>query len=277
MAPAALQRAWKQVVDGPLKQSPAKRSLLLAASPVSDDGETLTVGLPAGSGFALRMLERGDVRSVVDPAVHAVFGHRKVVFTEVGTPKAPAVQAAPAPAPRPAAPQRPAPAAAPAPRPASAPMPAAPQPPEPEHVPDSAYADAPSEALGADYPMPWDAPSAAPAPAPVPVPAPAPAAPRPASAPTPAPQSPASAPAPAPAPIAAPQAEPAAPADLAPEFSDILAGLTDVFGAPTNVSVEKPAAEEDDADVSYDDEGAEADSADGSEFADEPMDDADDE
>ena len=283
MAPAALQRAWKQVVDGPLKQSPAKRSLLLAASPVSDDGETLTVGLPAGSGFALRMLERGDVRSVVDPAVHAVFGHRKVVFTEVGTPKAPAVQAAPAPAPRPAAPQRPAPAAAPAPRPASAsapaPMPAAPQPPEPEYVPDSAYADAPSEALGADYPMPWDAPSAAPAS--VPVPAPAPAAPRPAPAPTPAPQSPASAPAPAPAPIAAPQAEPAAPAaapaDLAPEFSDILAGLTDVFGAPTNVSVEKPAAEEDDADVSYDDEGAEADSADGSEFADEPTDDADDE
>lgn len=289
MAPAALQRAWKQVVDGPLKQSPAKRSLLLAASPVSDDGETLTVGLPAGSGFALRMLERGDVRSVVDPAVHAVFGHRKVVFTEVGTPKAPAVQAAPAPAPapRPAAPQRPAPAAAPAPRPASAsvprpapaPMPAAPQPPEPEYVPDSAYADAPSEALGADYPMPWDAPSTAPAP--VPVPAPAPAAPRPAPAPTPASQSPAGAPAPAPAPIAAPQAEPAAPAaapaDLAPEFSDILAGLTDVFGAPTNVSVEKPAAEEDDADVSYDDEGAEADSADGSEFADEPTDDADDE
>ncbi len=274
MAPAALQRAWKQVVDGPLKQSPAKRSLLLAASPVSDDGETLTVGLPAGSGFALRMLERGDVRSVVDPAVHAVFGHRKVVFTEVGTPKAPAVQAAPAPAPapRPAAPQRPAPAAAPAPRPAPVPMPAAPQPPEPECVPDSAYADAPSEALGADYPMPWDAPSAAPAPVPVPAPAPAP---------TPAPQSPASAPAPAPAPIAAPQAEPAAPAaapaDLAPEFSDILAGLTDVFGAPTNVSVEKPAAEEDDADVSYDDEGAEADSADGSEFADEPTDDADDE
>lgn len=284
MAPAALQRAWKQVVDGPLKQSPAKRSLLLAASPVSDDGETLTVGLPAGSGFALRMLERGDVRSVVDPAVHAVFGHRKVVFTEVGTPKAPVVQDAPAPAPRPAAPQRPAPAAAPAPRsasasvpqPAPAPMPAAPQPPEPEYVPDSAYADAPSEALGADYPMPWDAPSAAPAPAPAPVPVPAPA-----PAPTPAPQSPASAPAPAPAPIAASQAEPAAPAaapaDLAPEFSDILAGLTDVFGAPTNVSVEKPAAEEDDADVSYDDEGTEADSADGSEFADEPTDDADDE
>ena len=252
MAPAALQRAWKQVVDGPLKQSPAKRSLLLSASPVSDDGETLTVGLPAGSGFALRMLERGDVRSVVDPAVHAVFGHRKVVFTEVGAPKAPAPQAAPAPAPRPAAPP----------------------PPEPEYVPDSAYADAPSEALGADYPMPWDDPSAAPAPAP--------AAPQPAPASAPAPQPPASAPAPAPAPAAAaPQAAPttpaAAPADLAPEFSDILAGLTDVFGAPTNVSVEKPSADEDGADVSYDDEGAEADPADGSEFADEPTDDADDE
>ena len=263
MAPAALQRAWKQVVDGPLKQSPAKRSLLLSASPVSDDGETLTVGLPAGSGFALRMLERGDVRSVVDPAVHAVFGRRKVVFTEVGAPKAPAPQAAPAPAPRPAASQRPTPAPrpapAPAPQPAPASMPAAPLPPEPEYVPDSAYADAPSEALGADYPMPWDDPSAAPAP-----------------------QPPASAPAPAPAQAAvAPQAAPttpaAAPADLAPEFSDILAGLTDVFGAPTNVSVEKPSADEDGADVSYDDEGAEADPADGSEFADEPTDDADDE
>ena len=269
MAPAALQRAWKQVVDGPLKQSPAKRSLLLSSSPVSDDGETLTVGLPAGSGFALRMLERGDVRSVVDPAVHAVFGHRKVVFTEVGTPKAPAPQAAPAPAPRAATPQRPAPAprpvSAPAPQAAPAPVPAAPLPPEPEYVPDSAYADAPSEALGADYPMPWDDPSATPAPAPAP-----------------APQPPASAPAPAPAPAAAaPQAAPttpaAAPADLAPEFSDILAGLTDVFGAPTNVSVEKPSADEDGADVSYDDEGAEADPADGSEFADEPTDDADDE
>ena len=278
MAPAALQRAWKQVVDGPLKQSPAKRSLLLSASPVSDDGQTLTVGLPAGSGFALRMLERGDVRSVVDPAVHAVFGHRKVVFTEVGAPKAPAPQAAPAPAPRPAASQRPAsaprPAPAPAPQPAPASMPAAPLPPEPEYVPDSAYADAPSEALGADYPMPWDDPSAASAPAP--------AAPQPAPASAPAPQPPASAPAPAPAPAAAaPQASPttpaAAPADLAPEFSDILAGLTDVFGAPTNVSVEKPSADEDGADVSYDDEGAEADPADGSEFADEPTDDADDE
>ena len=153
-------------------------------------------------------------------------------------------------------------------------MPAAPLPPEPEYVPDSAYADAPSEALGADYPMPWDDPSAAPAPAP--------AAPQPAPAPAPVSQPPASAPAPAPAPAAAaPQAAPttpaAAPADLAPEFSDILAGLTDVFGAPTNVSVEKPSADEDGADVSYDDEGAEADPADGSEFADEPTDDADDE
>jgi len=154
-------------------------------------------------------------------------------------------------------------------------MPAAPLPPEPEYVPDSAYADAPSEALGADYPMPWDDPSAAPAPVSMPVPA----ALRPSAtpAPAPAPQVPVSAPAPAPAPATQPAAAPAAPADLAPEFSDILAGLTDVFGAPTNVSVEKPSADEDGADVSYDDEGAEADPADGSEFADEPTDDADDE
>ena len=294
MAPAALQRAWKQVVDGPLKQSPAKRSLLLSASPVSDDGETLTVGLPAGSGFALKMLERGDVRAVVDPAVHAVFGHRKVVFTEVGAAPKPAAQApAPQPAaaqrpvapaaPRPAAP-RPAPRPAPATAPAPAPQPPAPQPPEPEYVPDSAYADAPSEAMDADYPMPWDDPAAAasaapPTPAPVtaPVPAPAPMAqPAAAAAPSTAPSAPASAPAPSAAQQPAVSA-PVDPADLAPEFSDILAGLTDVFGAPTNVSVEKSVADEDDADVSYDDEGAEADPSDGSEFADEPADDADDE
>ena len=293
MAPAALQRAWKQVVDGPLKQSPAKRSLLLSASPVSDDGETLTVGLPAGSGFALKMLERGDVRAVVDPAVHAVFGHRKVVFTEVGAAPKPAAQArSAAPAPQPVAAQRPvesvaprpAPRPAPAPAPAPAPQPAAPQPPEPEYVPDSAYADAPSEAMDADYPMPWDDPAAAasaapPTPAPVtaPVPAPAPMAqPAAAAAPSTAPSAPASAPAPSAAQQPAVSA-PVDPADLAPEFSDILAGLTDVFGAPTNVSVEKPVADEDDADVSYDDESAEADPSDGSEFADEPADDADDE
>ena len=294
MAPAALQRAWKQVVDGPLKQSPAKRSLLLSASPVSDDGETLTVGLPAGSGFALKMLERGDVRAVVDPAVHAVFGHRKVVFTEVGAAPKPAAQApAPQPAaaqrpvapaaPRPAAP-RPAPRPAPATAPAPAPQPVAPQPPEPEYVPDSAYADAPSEAMGADYPMPWDDPAAAapvapPTPAPVTAPAPVPAPmaqPAAAAAPSTAPSAPASAPAPSATQQPAVSA-PVGPADLAPEFSDILAGLTDVFGAPTNVSVEKSVADEDDADVSYDDEGAEADPSDGSEFADEPADDADDE
>ena len=293
MAPAALQRAWKQVVDGPLKQTPAKRSLLLSASPVSDDGETLTVGLPAGSGFALKMLERGDVRAVVDPAVHAVFGHRKVVFTEVGAAPKPAAQArSAAPAPQPVAAQRPvesvaprpAPRPAPAPAPAPAPQPAATQPPEPEYVPDSAYADAPSEAMDADYPMPWDDPAAAasaapPTPAPVtaPVPAPAPMAqPAAAAAPSTAPSAPASAPAPSAAQQPAVSA-PVGPADLAPEFSDILAGLTDVFGAPTNVSVEKPVADEDDADVSYDDEGVEADPSDGSEFADEPADDADDE
>ena len=293
MAPAALQRAWKQVVDGPLKQTPAKRSLLLSASPVSDDGETLTVGLPAGSGFALKMLERGDVRAVVDPAVHAVFGHRKVVFTEVGAAPKPAAQArSAAPAPQPVAAQRPvesvaprpAPRPAPAPAPAPAPQPAAPQPPEPEYVPDSAYADAPSEAMDADYPMPWDDPAAAasaapPTPAPItaPVPAPAPMAqPAAAAAPSTAPSAPASAPAPSAAQQPAVSA-PVDPADLAPEFSDILAGLTDVFGAPTNVSVEKPVADEDDTDVSYDDEGVEADPSDGSEFADEPADDADDE
>ncbi len=49
---------------------------------MSDDGETLTVSLPQGSSFALRMLERPDVRAVLDPQVAAVFGPRKTLFIE---------------------------------------------------------------------------------------------------------------------------------------------------------------------------------------------------
>ncbi len=280
-APAALQRAWKQVVDGLVKTAPAKGSLLLSTFPISDDGETLSIGLPAGSRFALKMLDRADVRAVVDPAAYAVFGQRKVTYSEQGAPagSAPAAATAPAPVPAPAAPapqqapvQRPRPAApapapsqndgprynapAPAPRPAA---PAAPAAPEPETVPASAYGAAPVE----DYPMPWDTPAAAPAPQSAPAAQPSPA---------PAPQT---APAPAPAPQPAAQSVQVDPEDLTPEFSEILSGLTAVFGAPTAVSVEKPVAADAPDDLPYDDEGADGTDGPG-DFADEPTDDADD-
>ena len=308
VAPAALQRAWKQVVDSLVKSAPAKGSLLLSTFPISDDGETLAIGLPAGSRFALKMLDRADVRAVVEPAISTVFGTRKYTVAEQGaapnagsrpaaavTASRPAPQSAAAQAPRPSAPtprqdaprySAPAPAA-PAPRPAapqSAPV-AAPAP-EPEYAPIDAYDSfAPEPQPAGDYPMPWDTPAAASAPA-------QPAAPSQPASPARDQNVVASAAAPSnnvnradAAPAvgatraaisggaegAAPQV---APEDLTPEFSDILSGLTEVFGAPTAVSVEKPTAADEVADVSYDVEGA--DPADGpGEFADEPTDDAD--
>ena len=77
-----LQRAWKQVVDQLVRQVPAKGSLLLSSTAVSDDGARLTVSLPKGSHFAARMLERSDVRASVDPVVAAAFGPRQVVYVE---------------------------------------------------------------------------------------------------------------------------------------------------------------------------------------------------
>ena len=148
----ALQRTWKAVVDGLLKTNASCGSLLLAATAMADDGSTLTVTLPGGSSFTRRMLERADVKAIVDKAVASAFGSpRTLSYTSDGA--APARPAAPAPAaskpasaptaPKstvPPAPAPPAPAAAPAPKPstpppapvaaapASAPAPAAPKP-----------------------------------------------------------------------------------------------------------------------------------------------------
>ena len=289
VAPAALQRAWKQVVDGLVKTAPPKGSLLLSTFPVSDDGETLSIGLPAGSKFALKMLDRADVRAVVEPAAQAVFGARKLTFSEQGaaSPAASRPSAAPAPSARPAAaarqpvaaqrpaasPQRPAAQGsssqpAPAPAPAPAPRQAPASAPAPDPVPADAYGDLAADPQPAgDFPMPWDTP--APQSAPAATTAPALATPQPSATATPAPAA---------APLSAgPAAAPVAPEDLTPEFSDILDGLTAVFGAPTAVSVEKPAAEDVPDDVPYDDEGAAtADAADAG-FADEPVDADDDE
>ncbi len=306
VAPAALQRAWKQVVDSLVKSAPAKGSLLLSTFPISDDGETLSIGLPAGSRFALKMLDRADVRAVVEPAISTVFGTRKYTVAEQGAaPNAGSQPAAPAPRPAPqsAAAQTPRPSAptprqdaprynAPAPA-APASRPAAPQPapvaapaPEPEYAPVDAYDSfAPEPQPAGDYPMPWDTPAAASA-------TPQPTAPSQPASPARDQNVVASAAAPSnnvsradAAPAAGATraaidggaegaASQVAPEDLTPEFSDILSGLTEVFGAPTAVSVEKPAAADEAADVSYDVEGA--DPADGpGEFADEPTDDAD--
>ena len=144
----ALQRTWKAVVDGLLKTNASCGSLLLAATAAADDGSTLTVTLPGGSSFTRRMLERADVKAIVDKAVASAFGSpRTLSYASDGAAPARPVAPAPAaskPASAPTAPKStpapPVPTAAPAPKPstpppapvaaapASAPAPAAPKP-----------------------------------------------------------------------------------------------------------------------------------------------------
>ena len=299
-----LQRLWKQVVDQLVAQVPAKGSLLLSSTAVSDDGEKLMVSLPKGSHFAARMLERSDVRASVEPVIVAAFGPRQVVYVEsslAGADIARAERAA-----------TPAPAPAPAPQPQPAPAPA-PQPAEPEKP---------------AYPMPWDEPAAQAAPTPAPVPdddvvpytdadvtvyeevyepdvpmpdAPAPQIPSPAQTPIP-PLPRASGSAPDALPETAAGAFPSASHEvsdergevrraagegpggtsgagagdeLTPEFASIASMLAEAFGQPLSVSVESAATTSDEdaaEELAMDDDDA-------SEmgYTDEPVDDEDDE
>ena len=296
-----LQRAWKQVVDQLVAQVPAKGSLLLSSTAVSDDGEKLMVSLPKGSHFAARMLERADVRASIEPVVTVSFGPRQLVFVESSLANqaiSRAERSAATPAPEPAAPvpaSAPAPAPvivepAPAPRPAPAPVPTivepAPAPvivepePAPAPVPQPVPAPAPTQAPAPEpaYPMPWDAPEQDPVPytdadaAPYEGALAPPAEPEvsPAPAAEPAPQL---APTPAPAPQE-PDAAPA-PVELSPEFADIASMLTAAFGQPVSVSVETAITTSDEdaaAELAYDGE-PDVDAG----YIDEPVDDEEDE
>lgn len=129
-----LQRKWSDVVKRVVAAHPSHGALLQSAHAASDDGSKLVVELPAGSGFAMKMLARKDSQSVIIPVAVQVFGQREVEFTMAGAP-APA-PAAPASAPAPAA----APASSPAPvsqqpAPAPAPVPVAASSPAPSFVP----------------------------------------------------------------------------------------------------------------------------------------------
>ncbi len=146
----ALQRTWKAVVDGLLKTNASCGSLLLAATATADDGSTLTVTLPGGSSFTRRMLERADVKAIVDKAVASAFGSpRTLSYASDGA--APARPAAPAPA---VSKPAPTPAPAPAPKPAVPPAPApAPKPSTPPPAPVAA-APAPAPAPATPKPAP---------------------------------------------------------------------------------------------------------------------------
>lgn len=119
-----LQRRWADAVKRVTAEQPSRGGLLQSSRAVSDDGETLTIGFPKGSTFALKMITRPDSAQLVMPIICQVFGKRSVTYMMEGGPgdapapkaaSAPAatqgtaaVQAAPAQAPAPAAPSTPA-------------------------------------------------------------------------------------------------------------------------------------------------------------------------
>ncbi len=178
MDPGALQRSWRQVVSELVARIPARGTLLSNAVATSDDGHELVVSLPKGSAFALKMLERPDIRAAVEGVVTQVFGPRVLVFKEgtatdlqisrgrqnqrrasvdrqdqVGKPvAAPSAQSAtvtePASATQPQARR-----AQPQARPASNPVQA-------QQAPAPLQQSAPTSPANADYPMPWDEPPA---------------------------------------------------------------------------------------------------------------------
>lgn len=120
VADAELQRRWTEAIKRVVAAQPSRGGLLQSSRAIQDDGETLTVAFPKGSGFALKMITRPDSHALVTPIICQVFGPRTVSYVmdgDQGTASAPA----PAPAPRASAPTVPAAAAAPAPEaPASA-------------------------------------------------------------------------------------------------------------------------------------------------------------
>ena len=136
-----LQRKWTDVVKRVVAAHPSHGALLQSAHAASDDGAKLVVELPAGSGFAMKMLARKDSQSVIIPVAVQVFGQREVEFTMAGAPAPSAPAAAPAPS---------APAAAP--DPAAAPEPAA--------APASSPAPVPQQPAPAPAPVPAAAPQA---------------------------------------------------------------------------------------------------------------------
>ena len=154
-----LQRKWSDVVKRVVAAHPSHGALLQSAHAASDDGSKLVVELPAGSGFAMKMLARKDSQSVIIPVAVQVFGQREVEFTMAGAPapapaapaSAPAPVAAPASSPAPV-PQQPAPAPAPVPVAASSPAPSfVPKPQADMPATTSPTAVAPAAAPQADH------------------------------------------------------------------------------------------------------------------------------
>ena len=94
-----LQRKWNEVVKRVTAQKASRGALLLHARAQSDDGSRLAIELPAGSVFAMKMLQRADSHEAIVPVVCEIFGSRTVEYVMPGAP-------APQPQPTPAAPSQ---------------------------------------------------------------------------------------------------------------------------------------------------------------------------
>ena len=94
-----LQRKWNEVVKRVTAQKAARGALLLHARAQSDDGSRLAIELPAGSIFAMKMLQRVDSYEAIVPVVCEVFGSRTVEYVMPGAPAPQPTPAAPVPQP----------------------------------------------------------------------------------------------------------------------------------------------------------------------------------
>ena len=96
-----LQRKWNEVVKRVTAQKASRGALLLHARAQFDDGSRLTIELPAGSVFAMKMLQRADSHEAIVPVVCEVFGSRTVEYVMPGAPAPQPQPGAPAPQPQP--------------------------------------------------------------------------------------------------------------------------------------------------------------------------------
>ncbi len=96
----ALQRKWKQAVKAIVAAQPSRGALLQSARALSDDGEKLVIGFPAGSNFAIKMLGRADSQALIPPLVAQVFGPRVLEYTMGKAAPTASRPSAPKPAPR---------------------------------------------------------------------------------------------------------------------------------------------------------------------------------
>lgn len=128
-----LQRKWNEVVKRVTAQKAARGALLLHARAQSDDGSRLAIELPAGSVFAMKMLQRVDSCEAIVPVVCEVFGSRTVEYVMPGVPASQPKPDAPVPQPTPSQ-QDLAPASAPVPEVFERPVPPVAEPAAPAAV-----------------------------------------------------------------------------------------------------------------------------------------------